>query len=317
MTKKMSYSDFLGYLLSVSFRMLKKKIEVALSPYGLTAPQWGVLSRLYEKDGFTLVEISEKLYSDASTIKLIIDKLEKKGLVKRVINENDKRSSKIFLTDDAKILEKPLKELIIKVLNDCLKNFSKEEEKIFKNMLKKLIKNLTGGEEMSLIKDYKLELFPPPCLPGSVYWSARLKIDSNLEKLLPYLNGYLEKRIYNPQAKTIVFNFENHKVSVRPNEIKIGNIPDRESGEKIAKKVVQFLNEVWENREKITPDYEKKEPPKVVDIYKLLPKTNCKKCNYPTCFVFATKLSQGEAEIYECPELDENQRKDLEKLFWG
>ena len=68
----MSYSEFLGYLLSVSFRMLKKKIESVLAPYNLTAPQWGVLSRLYENDGLTLVEIAERLYSDASTIKLII-----------------------------------------------------------------------------------------------------------------------------------------------------------------------------------------------------------------------------------------------------
>ena len=313
----MSYSNFLGYLLSVSFRMLKKKIELALSPYELTAPQWGVLSRLYENDGLTLVEIAERLYSDASTIKLIIDKLEKKGFVKRVINENDRRSSKIFLTDDAKILEKPLKEVVVKVLNECLKGFSKDEEEIFKNLLKKLIKNLSGEGEITLIKDYTLELFPPPCLPGSIYWSARLKVDSNLEKLLPYLNGYLDKRIYNPQAKTIVFNFENHKVSVRANEIKISNIPDKDSGEKIAKKIVQFLNEIWQKKDEITPDYEKKEPPKVVDIYKLLPKTNCKKCNQPNCFVFATKLAQGDVEIYECQELSKENREKIEKLFWG
>ncbi len=76
----MSYNNFLGYLLSVSFRLLKKRIETVLAPYNLTAPQWGVLSRLFEKDGLTLVEISQKLYSDPSTIKLIIDKLEKKVL---------------------------------------------------------------------------------------------------------------------------------------------------------------------------------------------------------------------------------------------
>ncbi len=313
----MSYSEFLGYLLSVSFRMLKKKIESVLAPYNLTAPQWGVLSRLYENDGLTLVEIAERLYSDASTIKLIIDKLEKKGLVKRVLNENDKRSLRIFLTEDAKLLEQPLKTLVLKVLNECLKNFSSEEEENFKKLLKKLIKNLSGEGKMTLIKDYKLELFPPPCLPGSVYWSARLEVNSNIEKLLPYLNGYLEKRIYNPQAKTIVFNFENHKVSVRPNEIKISNIPDKESGEEIAKKVVQFLNEIWQKKDEITPDFEKKEPPKVVDIYKLLPKTNCKKCNQPNCFVFATKLAQGEVEIYECPELTEENKEKIEKLFWG
>ncbi len=312
----MGYSDFFGYLLSVSFRMLKKRIEYALSPYELTAPQWGVLSRLYENNGLTLVEIADRLHSDASTIKLIIDKLEKKGLVERKANKKDKRSFKIFLTEDAIILEEPLKKIVTSVLEECLRNFSNEEKQIFKNYLKKLIKNLIGEGEMDLIKNYKVELFPPPCLPGSVSWSERIEVDANLEKLLPYLNGYLERRIYTPQAKTIVFNFENHKVSVRPEEIKINNIPDKESGEEIAKKVIKFLNEIWQKKDEITPDYKKKEPPKVVDIYKLLPKTNCKKCNQPNCFVFATKLSQGKVELQECPEVDKDSKEKIEKLFW-
>jgi ArsR family metal-binding transcriptional regulator len=170
---------------------------------------------------------------------------------------------------------------------------------------------------MTLINNYKLQLFPPPCLPGSVYWSGKLEIDNNLTELLPFLNGYLNKRIYIPQAKTIVFNFENHKVSIRPDEIKIGNIIDKEEGEKVAANLVKFINNIWERRSEITPDYSKKEPPKVIDIYKLLPKTNCKKCNQPSCFVFATKLSQGDAEIYQCPEIDKEKINEIEKLFWG
>ena len=35
---------------------------------------------------------------------------------------------------------------------------------------------------------------------------------------------------------------------------------------------------------------------KALDIYKHLPKTNCKKCGYPTCLAFAMKLAVGKAE---------------------
>ncbi len=311
------YSEFLGYLLSVSFRLIKKKVEKVLSPYKLTAPQWGVLSRLYEKDGLTLVEIASKLYSDPPTIKLILDKLEKKGFIKRVEHENDKRSMRIFLTDDAKILEPHLKSLVLKTINECIKDFSKDEVENLKNYLKKLITNLSGECKMETIKNYQLQLFPPPCIPGAVYWSGKVDIDVDLSDFLPYLNGYLKKRIYNPQAKTIVFNFDGHKISIRPREIKISNIMDKDDGEKISKKVVNFINELIAKRSEIEPDFEKREPPKVVDIYKVLPRTNCGKCNLPSCFVFATKLSQGEVDIYECPELNENQKKILENLFWG
>ena len=43
---------------------------------------------------------------------------------------------------------------------------------------------------------------------------------------------------------------------------------------------------------------------KALDIYKLLPKTNCKKCGYPTCLAFAMKLAAGKAEVEACPDLD-------------
>ncbi len=313
----MNYSDSLGFLLSVSFRMLKKRIDSVLSPYNLTAPQWGVLSRLYENDGLTLVEIASRLHSDPSTIKLIIDKLNGKGFIEKISNEKDKRSARVFLTEDAKLLETPLRTLIVSTIDSSLENFTSEEHQSLKFLLKKLIKNLTGEKNMNTIKNYKLELFAPPCFPGAKQWSGKITFDSvDLTELLPYINGFVKKRIYQPQLKTIVFNFENHKVSVRPKEIKIGNIIDKDDANTVAKKVIDFINEIALKKEEITPDFKKKEPPKVIDIFKILPKTNCKKCNYTSCFVFATKLSQGEAEIYECAELDNEKKEELQKLFW-
>ncbi len=38
-----------------------------------------------------------------------------------------------------------------------------------------------------------------------------------------------------------------------------------------------------------------------LDIYKLLPKTNCKKCGRPTCLAFAMQLAQKKASLDECP----------------
>lgn len=43
---------------------------------------------------------------------------------------------------------------------------------------------------------------------------------------------------------------------------------------------------------------------KALDVYKLLPKTNCKKCGHPTCLAFAMKLAAGKAEVEACPDLD-------------
>jgi len=50
---------------------------------------------------------------------------------------------------------------------------------------------------------------------------------------------------------------------------------------------------------------------KALDIYKLLPKTNCKACGFPTCLAFAMKLAAGKVDVDLCPDLDEETRELL------
>jgi acetyl-CoA decarbonylase/synthase complex subunit gamma len=49
-----------------------------------------------------------------------------------------------------------------------------------------------------------------------------------------------------------------------------------------------------------------------IEIYKYLPKTNCKKCGFPTCLAFAMKVAQKQADISSCPYLSEESKEVLE-----
>jgi acetyl-CoA decarbonylase/synthase complex subunit gamma len=48
-----------------------------------------------------------------------------------------------------------------------------------------------------------------------------------------------------------------------------------------------------------------------LDIFKLLPKTNCKKCGMPTCLAFAMQLAQKRAKLEACPEVSEEAKQKL------
>jgi acetyl-CoA decarbonylase/synthase complex subunit gamma len=48
-----------------------------------------------------------------------------------------------------------------------------------------------------------------------------------------------------------------------------------------------------------------------VEIFKLLPKTNCKKCGLPTCLAFAMKLAQRQASLEQCPDVSEDAKRVL------
>jgi acetyl-CoA decarbonylase/synthase complex subunit gamma len=49
-----------------------------------------------------------------------------------------------------------------------------------------------------------------------------------------------------------------------------------------------------------------------LDIYKLLPKTNCRKCNFPTCLAFALALAKKSTDISKCPFLSLDAKMILE-----
>ncbi|MBI4849413.1 MAG: acetyl-CoA decarbonylase/synthase complex subunit gamma [Nitrospirae bacterium] len=48
-----------------------------------------------------------------------------------------------------------------------------------------------------------------------------------------------------------------------------------------------------------------------VQIFKFLPKTNCKKCGFPTCLAFAMALAQGKISLEKCPDVSEEAKKTL------
>ncbi|MBF0100097.1 MAG: acetyl-CoA decarbonylase/synthase complex subunit gamma [Desulfobacterales bacterium] len=50
-----------------------------------------------------------------------------------------------------------------------------------------------------------------------------------------------------------------------------------------------------------------------IQIFKLLPKTNCKECGVPTCLAFAMNLAAGKAELDSCPYVSQEARNQLQE----
>ena len=48
-----------------------------------------------------------------------------------------------------------------------------------------------------------------------------------------------------------------------------------------------------------------------IEIYKLLPQTNCKECGFPTCLAFSMKLAAKQVDLDDCPYVEEESKKKL------
>ncbi|MEW5958257.1 MAG: (Fe-S)-binding protein [Chloroflexota bacterium] len=67
--------------------------------------------------------------------------------------------------------------------------------------------------------------------------------------------------------------------------------------------VKDLLNQCWARRDTIQPVTTTRRIPRPLDVWTLLPQTNCKQCGQPTCFTFALKLVAGQQKLEECPPL--------------
>ncbi len=154
-----------------------------------------------------------------------------------------------------------------------------------------------------LIQDYELDIFAPPCDPGAERWSVKAALHADIGEVLPYLNTALKGAVYNHAARALTWHMGGHAIAIRPHEIAISNLRDRESAATEVNRVADLINSIWERRAGIAPSTAMRQRLKPVDVYKLLPATNCRACGQATCFTFALKISAGEAEPEQCSPL--------------
>ncbi len=167
-----------------------------------------------------------------------------------------------------------------------------------------------------LVTHFQIEVFSPACDPGSESWAAKAALDEDIEAALPYLNAALKGAMYNHGARALTWRMGTHTIAMRPHEIALSNLPDKDSAAAEMQRAVDLVNSTWERRSEITPSVEMRQRLKPMEVYKLLPATNCKTCGQPTCFTFALKVTAGEIEVEQCPPLfTDTYREKREKLF--
>ena len=158
-----------------------------------------------------------------------------------------------------------------------------------------------------LVENYDLEVFTPPCEPGAERFAATARLRVDISGVLPYLNATLRGAIYHKQANALTWKKGGHNIAFHAYEIAISNVEDRHGAEKEIKGLIDQVNHTWERRAEITPSYESHKRPTSMEIYKLLPLTNCAECGEATCWNFALKLITSQKKVSECPPLSDLQ----------
>ncbi len=165
-----------------------------------------------------------------------------------------------------------------------------------------------------LIQGYTKSFVRPPN-PSAQHLRCFAALDADVTAVLPYLNTVLQAYDYSAEPPTLTLKLPGKLVTIHPREIAINIVADEEEAEEILAWLQQAINDTWARRGEIAPSFTVAPRPRVLDLLKLLPKSNCGKCGVPTCMVFAVELGKGEKTPEQCPALMRAEQERLRELL--
>ena len=142
-----------------------------------------------------------------------------------------------------------------------------------------------------LLTGYRKEIFRPECNPRFQSLHSIAYFDEDISKVLPYLNTVLGGHQYFREPPALTFKHQGKLITLHPMEIPVNALRDEEEADRILEWLKGEINTTWEKRSQIKPSFDTPAKPKILEILKLLPKTNCRECGQPTCMVFASQVA--------------------------
>ncbi|RZL88782.1 MAG: MarR family transcriptional regulator [Variovorax sp.] len=110
-------------------------------PGSPTFPQWAPLYKLHMGHATTVAELARECQLDTGAMTRLLDRLEAKGLCRRVRSVSDRRVVNIELTEEGRAAAREVPHVLSRVQNEHLAGFSREEWEQLKGYLRRILDN--------------------------------------------------------------------------------------------------------------------------------------------------------------------------------
>jgi DNA-binding MarR family transcriptional regulator len=129
--------DSVGRLIKEVSLRLQGAVDEEMAALGMdiTGAQWAILLRVANGCSATAAQLCRSASYDTGSMTRMLDRLEEKGLIRRVRSSKDRRVISLELTEAGHQLVPQLAPVAIKVLNAHLKGFTRQELEQFKGFL--------------------------------------------------------------------------------------------------------------------------------------------------------------------------------------
>ena len=134
--------ESIGFMMKRILSSISQTMESRLcEPGGPTYPQWIPLHKLHVGPATTVAELARECQLDTGAMTRLLDRLEAKGLCRRVRSVADRRVVNIELTDEGRAAAQEVPQFLARVQNEYLAGFSVEEWEQLKSYLRRMLDN--------------------------------------------------------------------------------------------------------------------------------------------------------------------------------
>ncbi len=156
-----------------------------------------------------------------------------------------------------------------------------------------------------MIESYNLKIDLSSHSADHIDYEAIAYLDVDISPVLPYLNAILPRGIYAPKRPTLSWRQGGHRIGFWPDRIAADNFHSRQEAVDMIARLVKLVNDTWARRAEIEPDETTHPRLQPLQVYQLLPRTNCKACGQASCFNFALQLVAAQIDLDRCTPLYE------------
>ena len=137
------------------------------------------------------------------------------------------------------------------------------------------------------------------------YMMAYFDFSMDIAFIFPYINATaITAQLYeNPSY--IRFTFEHTLCVFYPDKGFASPFDDSEDARAFIVRIMEFLNDIYHRKDRITPRFKLFSQTAVTEILRLLPQTNCNDCGFKTCMAFAAMLGRQQTIPGRCPHISQ------------
>src|SRR5262249_10879104 len=133
--------ESIGALIGRTRKTMIHKIDAELEPLEVSAAQWIVVLLVGDGAAVSAAGLCELLAYDPGAMTRLLDRLESKGIVRRVRRPEDRRTLQLELTDSGKALYPKIISAMVDVNNSLLRGFSRSELSQLEGYLRRMLAN--------------------------------------------------------------------------------------------------------------------------------------------------------------------------------